>query len=345
MPKKERSILIIYTGGTIGMVEDEETGVLVPFNFEQISEQVTELRRMNCHLSTITFDPPVDSSNINPDTWIRLVSIIEENYTTYDGFVILHGTDTMAFTASALSFMLENLDKPVVLTGSQLPIGTLRTDGKENLISSIEIASAYRQGDPVAPEVCIFFENKLFRGNRTTKSNAEYFNAFVSENFPPLADTGVHIRYNYSNMLYPEQRNKLVVHKKLDSNIAVLKIFPGIQPSVVNAMLNIPGLKALVLESFGSGNAPNQRWFIDALKNAVERGLIIVNVTQCLAGSVEMERYETGIELMKSGMISGYDSTTEAAVTKLMFLLGSFDDRDLIKSSLNKSLRGEITIL
>ncbi|HYX09935.1 MAG TPA: asparaginase [Bacteroidales bacterium] len=345
MPTKERSILIIYTGGTIGMVEDEETGVLIPFNFEQISKQVTELARMNCHLSTITFDPPVDSSNINPDTWIRLASIIEEQYASYDGFVILHGTDTMAFTASALSFMLENLDKPVVLTGSQLPIGTLRTDGKENLISSIEIASAYRQGDPVVPEVCIFFENKLFRGNRTTKSNAEYFNAFVSENYPPLADTGVHIRYNYTNILYPEQRNKLVVHKKLDSSIAVLKIFPGIQPSVVDAMLKIPGLRALVLESFGSGNAPNQRWFIDALKNAVEKGLIIVNVTQCLAGSVEMKRYETGIELMKSGMLSGYDSTTEAAVTKLMFLLGVYDDRDLIKSSLNKSLRGEITIL
>jgi L-asparaginase len=345
MPTKERSILIIYTGGTIGMVEDEETGVLVPFNFEQISEQVTELGRMNCHLSTFTFDPPVDSSNINPDTWKKLAEIIEENYAAYDGFVILHGTDTMAFTASALSFMLENLNKPVVLTGSQLPIGTLRTDGKENLISSIEIASAYKQHEPIVPEVCVFFENKLFRGNRTIKSNAEYFNAFVSENYPPLADTGVHIRYNYAHILYPLEKNNLVVHKKLDPNIAVLKIFPGILPSVVDAILNIPGLRALVLESFGSGNAPSQRWFIDALKKAVERGLIILNVTQCMAGSVEMERYETGIELMKSGMISGFDSTTEAAVTKLMFLLGNYQDPDLIKSSLNKSLRGEITVL
>jgi len=341
-----RSILLIYTGGTIGMKQDPETLALKPFNFNQILEEVPELKKFGCNIDTYSFDPLIDSSDVQPAFWIRLTSLIKENYSKYDGFVILHGTDTMSFTASALSFMFENLAKPVVLTGSQLPIGMLRTDGKENLISSIEIASAVgADGNPMVPEVCIYFESQLYRGNRTTKYNAENFRAFRSANYPVLADVGIHIKYNTSLIRYPDNWNEeLRVSQKLDTNVAVLKIFPGITPAVVDAILNMDGLKGVVLETFGSGNAPTAGWFVSRIKDAVHRGLIVLNVTQCHAAKVDMDAYATGVALKKEGVISGFDSTTEAALTKMFFALGHDNTNAEVKRLLESDLRGEITI-
>ena len=341
-----RSILLIYTGGTIGMKQDPETLALKPFNFNQILEEVPELKKFGCNIDTYSFDPLIDSSDVQPAFWIRLTSLIKENYSKYDGFVVLHGTDTMSFTASALSFMFENLAKPVVLTGSQLPIGMLRTDGKENLISSIEIASAVgADGHPMVPEVCIYFESQLYRGNRTTKYNAENFRAFRSANYPVLADVGIHIKYNTSLIRYPsEWSEELMVSQKLDTNVAVLKIFPGITPAVVDAILNMDGLRGVVLETFGSGNAPTAEWFVKRIKEAVHRGLIVLNVTQCHAGKVDMDAYATGVALKKEGVISGFDSTTEAALTKMFFALGHGDTNSKVKMLLESDLRGEITI-
>lgn len=341
-----RSILLIYTGGTIGMKQDPETLALKPFNFNQILEEVPELKKFGCNIDTYSFDPLIDSSDVQPAFWIRLTSLIKENYSKYDGFVVLHGTDTMSFTASALSFMFENLAKPVVLTGSQLPIGMLRTDGKENLISSIEIASAVgADGHPMVPEVCIYFESQLYRGNRTTKYNAENFRAFRSANYPVLADVGIHIKYNTSLIRYPsEWSEELMVSQKLDTNVAVLKIFPGITPAVVDAILNMDGLRGVVLETFGSGNAPTAEWFVKRIKDAVHRGLIVLNVTQCHAGKVDMDAYATGVALKKEGVISGFDSTTEAALTKMFFALGHGDTNSKVKMLLESDLRGEITI-
>jgi L-asparaginase len=340
----ERKVLIIYTGGTIGMVNDPETNSLIPFDFENISEKVPELRGFDFMVRSISFNPLVDSSDMSPEIWIKLVTILEENYAEYDGFVILHGTDTMAYTASALSFMLHNLQKPVILTGSQLPLGTVRTDGKENLITALEIAAAQKNNQALVPEVCIFFQDKLYRGNRTTKYNAEHFRAFRSDNYPPLAESGVHIKYNYPYIRYSTMNGDFWVSKKMDNNIGLLKMFPGLNKQVIESVLNAPGLKAVVLETFGSGNAPTSKWFLDLLKSAVDRGLIVLNVTQCLAGSVEMWRYETGIHLHEMGIVSGYDITTEAAITKLMYLFGNFETIDEVKINLNKSLRGEIYI-
>ena len=339
------SVLLIYTGGTIGMIENPETGALEAFNFDQLQENVPELKRFNYRISSYQFNPPIDSSDMEPSLWAKLVKIIAYNYDNFDGFVILHGTDTMAYTASALSFMLENLSKPVILTGSQLPIGMLRTDGKENLITSIEIAAAkHPDGTAIVPEVCIFFENHLLRGNRTTKINAENFNAFRSYNYPSLATAGIHIKYDVTQIYYPVSRRPLKPHYLLDRNIAILKLFPGISPSVVESILNIPGLKGVVMETFGSGNAPVDKWFLQMLEEAVGRGVVIVNVTQCRAGSVEMHRYETGQKLLEIGVISGYDSTTESAVTKLMFLFGHGLTPNEVKEHMNCSLIGEITI-
>lgn len=342
--KDDASILIIYTGGTIGMIENPETGSLEAFNFEHLEEHVPELKNLGYKISSIQFDPPMDSSEMGPDSWMKIVHVIAEHYHDYDGFVVLHGTDTMAFTASALSFMLENLSKPVVLTGSQLPIGMLRTDGKENLITAIEIAAARENDMPLVPEVCIFFENDLLRGNRTSKTNADNFNAFRSYSYPPLAHAGISIKYDVSQVYHPVSRKPLKPHYLLDRNIAILKIFPGISPQVVESILNIPGLKGVVMETFGSGNAPGYDWLLEMLKDAVERGIVIVNVTQCLAGSVEMHRYETGRKLLQAGVVSGYDSTTECAVAKLMFLFGHGMTPDEVKEHLNCSLIGEITI-
>lgn len=341
---EERKILIIYTGGTIGMVIDPETNSLVPFDFENISNHVPELRKFDFQVRSISFEPLIDSSDMNPEVWIKLVTIIEENYSAFDGFVVLHGTDTMSYTASALSFMLHNLQKPVILTGSQLPLGTIRTDGKENLITALEIAAAQKNRQALVPEVCIYFKDKLFRGNRTTKYNAEHFHAFRSDNYPPLADAGIHIKYNYPYIRYTTLNGTFSVTKKMDTGIALLKIFPGINEDVVRAVLGAPNIKAVVLETYGSGNAPTSKWFLEAIKEALEKGVIILNVTQCLAGSVEMWRYETGVHMLDLGVISGHDLTTEAAVTKLMFLLANAGSEEEIRSNLNKSLRGEIYI-
>lgn len=341
--KETTSILVIYTGGTIGMKHNPETGSLAPFNFEQIEDEVPELKKFGFKLDTISFSPLIDSSNITPEFWVKLVEMVKDNYNRYDGFVILHGTDTMSYTASALSFMIQNLDKPIVLTGSQLPIGVLRTDGKENLISAIEIAAARKNGQPLVPEVTIFFENRLFRGNRTTKHNADHFNAFRSDNYPYLAEAGINIKYNHSFISYPTGKRELKTYTKFDSNLAILKIFPGITPAVVDGILSIVGLKALVIETFGSGNAPTSAWFLDRMEKAVAKGIILLNVTQCPAGSVDMEKYDTGILLKKMGVLSGYDITTEAAVTKLMFLLGQDLTREEIVLRLDEAISGEIS--
>lgn len=341
------SILLIYTGGTIGMMENPETGALENFNLEQLQKHVPELERFDFSIDTYTFEPPIDSSDMDTESWRKLVEVVSCNYERYSGFVILHGTDTMAFTASALSFMLEGLDKPVILTGSQLPIGVLRTDGKENLLTSLEIAAATREdGSPMIPEVCIFFENHLMRGNRTTKINAEDFNAFRSFNYPSLATAGIHIKYNLPqiNTKHPQNEKQLKPHYLLDTNLMVLKLFPGIGQGIVDAVLHTPGLKAVILETYGSGNAPSKPWFLEALSEATQRGIVVVNVTQCNAGTVEMERYETGYHLMQAGVVSGYDMTIEAAVAKLMFLLGHRYSPAEVRRLMMTPLAGEVTV-
>ena len=340
----ERRILMIYTGGTIGMVNDPDTSSLVPFDFDNIVKKVPELRSFDFLIKSHSFSPPIDSSDINPSVWAELVTLIEKNYDDFDGFVILHGTDTMAYTASALSFMLHNLSKPVILTGSQIPLGTIRTDGKENLITALEIAAAQKNGQAMVPEVCIYFQDKLFRGNRTTKYNAENFRAFRSDNYPPLAKAGIHIKYNYPFIRYSTDGGDFYVSKKMNTNVALLKIFPGINQNVVNAVLNIPGIEAVVLETFGSGNATTAQWFLDEIEDALNSGLLILNVTQCLAGSVDMEKYATGAGLHELGVISGHDITTESAITKLMYLLEEKESKEEIKNFLNMSLKGEINI-
>jgi L-asparaginase len=341
--KKEISILIIYTGGTIGMVHDPNTGSLVPIDFRHISDHVPELRKFGYDLHSISFDPVKDSSNIDPGVWIKIAEIIEESYDDFDGFVILHGTDTMAYTASALSFMLENLAKPVILTGSQLPIGLLRTDGRENLITAIEIAAAMENGLPAVPEVCIFFDNKLTRGNRTTKMSAEHFDAFYSPNYHPLAEVGLHLKY-YNNLIsYPDKDQKLIVHKEFDTNVAILKLFPGLNRKLVDAITKTEGLRGLIIETYGSGNAPTYQWFLEDLKQYIDKGGIIFNVTQCHGGSVEMGLYETSRQMLAAGVVSGRDITSEASVTKLMHLLGRYSSKEKVVQSLNMSLAGEIS--
>ncbi len=325
------------------MVQDQETGALKPFRFDNILEEVPELKKFGFNLSSYAFNPPLDSSNIRPSVWVKVAEIIENNYHKFNGFIVLHGTDTMAYSASALSFMLENLGKPVIFTGSQLPIGSLRTDAKENLISSLEIASASKNGSPVVPEVGIFFENRLYRGNRTTKNNTEDFNAFISGNYPPLAESGVHIRYNANAIHYTSKKEPLVVHKELNNNITLLKLFPGISRHAVEAAFQIPGLRALILETFGAGNAPEEDWFLETVEKGLKSGIIVMNVTQCKTGSVEMGLYETSRRLSEAGVISGHDITTEAAVTKLMYLTGVSNDNAWIRQYLSTSLRGEMT--
>jgi L-asparaginase len=332
------SILLVYTGGTIGMVKDFETGALKVFDFKKLLQRIPELKQLDCNIQTVSFETPIDSSNMDQSKWAKIASIVENNYDFFDGFVILHGSDTMSYSASALSFMLNNLQKPVVFTGSQLPIGDLRTDAKENLITAIQIASL-----KIVKEVCLYFEYKLYRGNRTTKLSAEHFNAFSSPNYPALAESGVHLKVTKELLLPQDENEPLVVAKEMDGNVVIVKMFPGINEQVLSAIVNIPNLKGMVLETYGSGNAPSEDWFINILKNAIESGLQVVNVTQCSGGSVNMGHYETSTMLKEIGVISGADITTEAAITKMMYLLGNNTPHHDFKVLFETALRGELS--
>lgn len=341
--QKKTNILLIYTGGTIGMVKDYKTGALKAFNFEELIKNIPELDQLDCTLKGVSFEKPIDSSNMNPNYWTQIASIIEEHYSENDGFVVLHGSDTMSYSASALSFMLEHLDKPVIFTGSQLPIGDLRTDAKENLITSIEIAALQEKGKPVVQEVGLYFEYKLYRGNRTTKINAEHFEAFASLNHPPLVESGVHLKVHHTHLVKRAIKNKtLAVHKEMDNRVAILKLFPGLNQNALHAILDIPDLKALVMETYGAGNAPMDDWFLEELKRAVKNGLHIINVTQCSGGSVFMGHYETSERLKEMQLINGKDITTEAAITKAMYLLGTGVPDKLFKTIFETPLRGEM---
>ncbi len=325
------------------MIENSKTGALESFNYESMVHHVPELGKLNFNIDTVQFEPPIDSSDMHPAIWCRLASIIAEKYDDYTGFVVLHGTDTMAYTASALSFMLRNLTKPVILTGAQLPIKEIRTDGKENLLTSLEIAAAKIDGKPIVREVCVFFENHLMRGNRTTKINAENFNAFHSCNYPNLAEAGIHIKYENAYMLSPEEGKGMTLQNKYDSNVAILSLFPGIQEAIVKAVLETSGLKGVILKTFGSGNAPHLDFLMKYLKAATDRGIIIVNVTQCLEGMVEMDRYESGRQLLEAGVVCGKDMTIEAALTKLMILLGLNYTTEEIREQMTVSFAGELS--
>ncbi|GAB4238975.1 MAG: asparaginase [Ekhidna sp.] len=337
----DRSILIIYTGGTFGMIRDA-SGALAPFNFGKVVERIPELRMLGIKLTVISFPKPIDSSNINLKDWQNMAYIIEENYAQYDGFVILHGTDTMAYSSSMLSYMLQGLNKPVIFTGAQMPIGSVRSDARENLITALEIASASNNGIPTVSEVCVYFNHLLLRGNRAQKLRSSTFAAFESENYPVLAEAGIEIEYNYAALRPYQETARLKVSNQLDANVGILKIFPGITEPTVKGILSSSELKAVVLESFGSGNTMKSAWFIECLTAFIDKGKIIFNVSQCIGGEVEQGRYETSKKLNQIGVLSGGDITTEAAITKLMFLLGNEDEIESVKSKLTTSMVGEM---
>ena len=337
------NILLIYTGGTIGMVKDFETNTLRAFNFDNLLVRIPEIKQLDCNISTYSFEEPIDSSNMSPEYWLQIANVIQDYYVEVDGFVVLHGSDTMSYTASALSFMLEGLTKPVIFTGSQLPIGDLRTDAKENLITAIQVASLQENNISQIKEVCLYFEYKLYRANRTTKINAEHFEAFTSPNYPELAESGVHLKVFKHNLLNTSTNTNFHVHKNMCADIAVLKLYPGITEVVVEAVLNTPNIKGVILESYGAGNAPTLPWFSKLLEKTLIKGIHIVNVTQCSGGSVIMGQYETSVHLQKIGLISGNDITFEAAIVKMMYLLSKGLAKNDFKKMFETSIKGELT--
>ncbi|RKE99031.1 asparaginase [Ichthyenterobacterium magnum] len=343
MATQQPNILLIYTGGTIGMIKDSDTGALKAFDFENLLIRIPELKLLDCDIKTTSFAEPIDSSNMNPKFWVQIAEIIESNYDAFDGFVVLHGSDTMSYSASALSFMLENLTKPVIFTGSQLPIGDLRTDAKENLITSIQMASLQYKGKPVIREVGLYFEYKLYRGNRTIKLNAEHFEAFESLNYPHLAESGVHLKVYKEYLFQPNTRKKFKLHKNFETDIILIKLFPGISKFVLETLLNVPHIKGVIIETYGAGNTTTESWFIDLLKQTIKRGTPIINVTQCSGGSVIMGQYETSTQLKSIGVISGKDITTESAIAKLMFMLGENISHKTFKTLFETPLRGEMS--
>ena len=340
---RSNKVLLIYTGGTIGMGRNPMTGALEPLNFKHLKEHLPEFKYIKADIDVHQFNPPIDSSDMSPRMWTKLVELIARSYDRYDGFVILHGTDTMAFTASALSFMLQNLTKPVILTGSQLPLGQLRTDGKENLLTSIELAAMYdNEGHAMVPEVCIYFNGHLLRGNRCTKRNADGFDAFDSFNYPHLCETGVDFTFHKHHILKPDYTQPMVPFGEMNRNVIIFSLFPGIQESIVRHVLETPQLRGIVMRSYGSGNAPHYEWITQSLREATERGVVVVNVSQCVCGRVEMGRYDTGYQLQDAGVISGRDSTVEAAATKLMYLNARYPDVAQVRQMMERSLAGEI---
>ena len=338
-------ILIIYTGGTIGMIENPATHALEPFNFDHLLQNVPKIKKLNYDIDHYEFPHPLDSSDMNPVHWGDMAEVIEKHYNDYDGFVVLHGTDTMAYTASALSYMLENLNKPVIITGSQLPIGEVRTDGEENLITALQIAAARdKDGGPMVREVAILFDNDLLRGNRSTKHSSDNFKAFKTNNYPHLASIGLGITFHPDSLWRVDCEKPLVVHRDMDCNVLYLDLFPGITESTVRHLLSTPNLKGVVLKTFGAGNGPTGDWFQSVLREAIERNVVVVNVTQCMEGSVMPHRYKTGMAMSSSGVVPGHDITSEAAITKLMYLFGMKLSPGEVKREMEKPLRGELTL-